>query len=365
VAKGSVVLSVETQNTSGGLMQKYVPVVSSTGKPLMPTTNKKADKLIEQGRAIRRFDRGMFYIKLVDREDGYTQRIVVGIDPDSKKEGMTVKSKAHTYLNMQADAVTWVKQAEQTSTTMRHSRRYRNTPYRPMRTNRRQGQPKLPPSTKARWGWKLRLCKWLARYLPIHSFVVEDIASTTRKGRGVRWNQSFSPLQVGKEWFYCQLGKIAPVETVAGHETKAERDCLGLKKTKDKLSDQFEAHCVDSWVLANKGTGGHAQPDNTEMLYIVPLRFHRRQLHRFEPSKGGVRSPYGSTSSLGFKRGSWVKHPIYGLCSVGGTSQGCISLHSLQTGKRLTQKAKPHELTFLCTASWRLHKGGRAHSSRD
>src|SRR5258705_7955325 len=154
-------------------MQQYVPVVSSSGKPLMPTTNKKADKLIARGRAVRRFDRGLFYLKLLDRADGYTQPIGVGIDPGSKKEAISVKSRVHTYLNIQADAVTWVKEAEATSTTMRRSRRHRKTPYHPMRRNRHQGQPKLPPSTRARWQWKLRLCHWLARYLPIHCFVVE------------------------------------------------------------------------------------------------------------------------------------------------------------------------------------------------
>jgi hypothetical protein len=97
-------------------MQHYVPVVSSRGKALMPTSNKKADKLIGQGRALRRFDRGLFYIKLLDREDGYTQPIAVGIDPGSKKEAFTVKSEAHTYLNIQTDAVIWVKDAEAVST---------------------------------------------------------------------------------------------------------------------------------------------------------------------------------------------------------------------------------------------------------
>lgn len=79
--------------------QKFVPVVSSTGKRLMPTTNKKANKLIVSGRAVRRFDRGLFYIKLVNRADGYTQPIAVGIDPGSKKEAFTVKAEAHMSAN--------------------------------------------------------------------------------------------------------------------------------------------------------------------------------------------------------------------------------------------------------------------------
>ena len=334
-------------------MQNYVPVVSKTGKPLMPTTNRNANKLLARGKAVRRFDRGLFYIKLTEREDGYTQQIAVGIDPGSKKEGYSVKSHAHTFLNIQADAVTWVKKAEAVSTQMRRTRRSRKTPYRQMRTNRNQGQEKLPPSTRARWGWKLRICRWLARRFPITTFVVEDIAAETRPGKR-RWNQSFSPLEVGKCWFYAELVKIASLLTRPGYHTKEMRDELGLKKSKQKMSDTFDAHCVDSWCLANFYTGGHQKPDNMSMLYLVPLRFHRRQLHRLEPALGGTRAPYGGTRSLGFKRGSWVKHPKYGLCYLGGSSAGTISLHAMQTGTRLTQTAQPADLSFLCTASWRL-----------
>ena len=341
-------------------MQTYVPVISSTGKPLMPTSNRKANRLIEKGRAIRRFDRGLFYIKLIDRADGYTQPIVIGIDPGSKKEAFTAKAAAHTYLNVQADAVTWVSDVEETGTTMRRGRRGRKTPYRPMRTNRRQGQFKLPPSTRARWGWKLRLCGWLARYYPISLFVVEDIAAVTKSGKR-RWNASFSPLEIGKAWFYAELGKLAAVETRKGYETKARRDQLGLKKSKQKLSDSFAAHCVDSWVLANASAGGHVAPDNINIVYLVPLRFHRRQLHMLQPAKGGIRKSYGGTRSLGFKRGSWVKHPKHGVCYVGGTTAGTISLHRMQDGLRIA-RVKPETVTFLCTASWRTKKGER-HSA--
>ena len=88
-------------------MQSYVPVISSRGKALMPTSNRKANRLIEKGRAIR------------------------------------------------------------------------------------------PPSTRARWGWKLRLCGWLARYYPISLFMVKDVAAVTKSGKR-RWNANFSPLEVGK-----------------------------------------------------------------------------------------------------------------------------------------------------------------------
>lgn len=199
-------------------MQVYVPVIGSTGKQLMPTSNKKADKLIAKGRAVRRFDRGLFYIQLLDREDGYTQPIAVGIDPGSKKEGVTVKSESHTYLNIQLDAVTWVMDGVEKRRIMRKGRRYRKTPYRKCRPNRGQLKQKnrIPPSTKARWQWKLRICRWLSRYYPISCFVVEDLKAETKKGKR-KWNQSFSPLEVGKQWFYAELGQLADVKTLQGY----------------------------------------------------------------------------------------------------------------------------------------------------
>jgi hypothetical protein len=194
---------------------------------------------------------------------------------------------------------------------------------------------------------------------PIDTVVVEDIKAETRQGSR-KWNQSFSPLEVGKQWFYAEIEKRWRLVTYGGWETYEERQDLGLKKAGNKLSDNFHAHCVDAWVLANMWIGGHTAPDNTNMLYIYPLKLHRRNLHRQNPSKGGVRKPYGGTRSEGFKRGSWVNHQnsgrgkSHGICYVGGCDgKGKISLHSLETGKRLTQLAKPEDCKFLCFASWR------------
>ena len=47
------------------------------------------------------------------------------------------------------------------------------------------------------------MIRWLAKIIPIAEFVVEDIKAKTRGQR--RWDVLFSPLQVGKQWFYDQL----------------------------------------------------------------------------------------------------------------------------------------------------------------
>jgi hypothetical protein len=189
---------------------------------------------------------------------------------------------------------------------------------------------------------------------PIAAFVVEDIKALTQGKR--RWDASFSPLQVGKMWLYGALGQLAPVHRKSGWETKEMREAFGLQKTGKKTAEVFSAHCVDSWVLANWHTGGHATPDNTRLLCITPLRLHRRQLHRLQPVKGGTRKPYGGTRSLGLKRGSLVRHPRYGVVYVGGFLQDRISLHALSHGKRLCQNAKPSECTFLTYNTWRTRR---------
>jgi hypothetical protein len=328
----------------------FVPVVDANQIPLMPTTPARARRWMESGKATGFFKKGIFCVRLNHKPSAReTQPIAIGIDPGSKKEGLTIKSEAHTYLNIQADAVTHVKEAMADRREARRSRRQRKTPYRQPRQNRAKGG--IPPSTKARWQWKLRLVNWLCRLFPVSCVVVEDIKANTKGKR--RWDILFSPLEIGKNWFYDEARKATKLTTFDGWETKQMRDDLGLKKTKKKMAEVFEAHCVDSWVLANAIVGGHVTPDNTSIIAVTPLILHRRELHRRQPCSGGIRPPYGGTRSLGFKRGSIIKHPKYGVTYVGGTSDGRLSLHSLDTGKRLCHHAKPGDVKFLAYATWR------------
>lgn len=344
-------------------MQKSVPVVDYNQVPLMPTTPARADRWIKSGKATPFWKKGIFCVRLNQEPSARNyQDIAYGIDPGSKREGFTLKSAKHHYLNIQAVAVDWVKKHVKTRREMRRSRRYRKTPCRQPRWNRLANKVRLAPSTKARWQWKLRITNWLSKIYPITVFVVEDIKAVTWKGKkGIR-NRIFSPLQVGKDWFYSQLEFLAPVELLQGHETAELRKKLKLKKSQDKMAEKFSAHCVDSFTGAYRAVGGNAKPDNTDLLIVTPLRFHRRQLHRAQHALGHIRSRYGSTMSAGFKRGSIVKHPKWGLTYVGGEmvkptkkepNRKVISLHSIENGKRLTQSAKPQNIQFLTYNTWR------------
>jgi len=331
----------------------FVAVVDQKQHPLMPTTPARAKRWIKSGKATAFWRGGIFCVRLNGEPSArLLQPIAVGIDPGSKREGYSILSATHTYLNIQAEARDGVKDAEKASTRMRRTRRNRKTPCRQPRQNRKQSKRKLPPSTRARWQWKLRLARFLCQIFPVRHFVVEDIAAITRSGKR-RWNKSFSPLEVGKHWFYEEMRKLTPIEIIQGYETKTLREQLGFKKTGKKLAEVWSAHCVDAWVLAHSAVGDSTMPDNTQIVCIAPLSWHHRQLHRFQPEQGGTRKSYGGTHTLGIKRGTLVTHPKWGKAYVGGTMDGKVSLHNPQTGKRLTQTAKVPDCTLLKLLRWK------------
>ncbi|HEY6286955.1 MAG TPA: RRXRR domain-containing protein [Ktedonobacteraceae bacterium] len=331
----------------------FVPVVDREQRPLMPTTPARARRWIKTAKATAFWKGGLFCVRLnIEPSAREHQRIAVGIDPGSKKEALVVASAAHTYLNIQANARTGVKEAKKQSSQMRRTRRGRNTPCRKPRQNRKHSKKKVPPSTKARWQWKLRLASWLCQLFPVSVFAVEDVKAPTHQGKR-RWNRDFSPLQVGKYWFYEELGKLAPVRSMQGFQTKELRVELGLKKTSNKMAEVWQAHCVDAWVLAHAAIGGCKTPDNTRLVCIAPLIWHRRQLHKLQPAKGGKRRREGGTLSLGIKRGTLVKHPTWGKAYVGGTMNGKLSLHAPRPGKRITQSADVPDCTLIKLLRWR------------
>lgn len=340
----------------GDLQTMFVPVVDKHRKPLMPTKPSRTRRWIREGKATPFWKNGVFCVRLnIEPSDRYFQDIAVGVDPGSKKEGFTVKSESHTYLNVQADAHTHTKKNIESRRNLRRGRRSRNKPNRKNRTNRLANKKRVPPSTRSRWQWKLRILDWLSRIFPVTHVCVEDIAAMTMKGKR-RWNASFSPLEVGKQWFYGKVAARWILLTLKGYETQAIRDRLGLRKSRQKTAESFNAHCVDSWCLAYHVVGGEATVDNSEMLCIAPFQVKRRTLHRQRPQKGGVRPRFGGTMHLGIVKNTLVKHWKYGVVVVCGSQRGGLSLQPIQGGKRLALSVKVADCKILTRLNFRWWK---------
>ena len=224
------------------------------------------------------------------------------------------------------------------------------------RPNRLANRERIPAGTRARWDWKLRILDWLSKLYPITHVCVEDIKARTIE-RAKKWNQSFSPLEVGKQWFYTEIRKRWQLLTLQGWETKEIRDRLGLKKSSNKLSETFEAHCVDSWCLAYHTVRGECVVDETGLMCISPIPIARRELHRQNPKKGGKRPRYGGTTCKGLVKNTLVKHVKHGLTRISGFSKETgISLYSLE-GKRLCQNAKAADFRVLTRLNFNYRSG--------
>lgn len=343
----------------------FVPVLSKDGEQLMPTKPNKAGMLVKKGLATPFWRNGIYCIRLnYEPKTRHKQEIVAGVDPGSQKEGFTVKSTAHTYLNVQAEAKMDVGKKIERRRNSRRGRRTRKKPYRKNRTNRLANKERIPAGTRARWDWKLRILEWLSQMFPVTHVCVEDIKAGSRQGQR-RWNASFNPLQVGKDWFYRQVSERWALLTLQGHETARLRESLGLKKSSQKMAESFDAHCVDSWCLAYHTVGGDIDVDNTAVFCIYPMNHKRRCLHRELPQKGGVRPRYGGTMSMGWKKQTLVKHTQQGLCLVGGHQKGRLALHDVETGKRLTLSAKPDECKRLKRVQFRFKQIGSVSIRQD
>ena len=334
----------------------FVPVKTKDGQQLMPMHAARARKLVKRGEATPYWDNGIYSIRLnKEPSDRDTQEICVGVDPGSKKEGFTVKSETHTYLNVQADAHSNVGKKVEKRRELRRGRRSRKCPNRKNRTNRLANRERIPAGTRARWNWKLRVLDWLSKLYPITHVCVEDIKAPTIQ-HAKKWNKSFSPLEVGKQWFYTEIEKRWKLLTLQGWETKEIRESLGLKKSSHKLSETFGAHCVDSWCLAYHTIGGNPIVDNTDIFCISPIPIRRRELHRQNPQKGGKRPRYGGTTFNGWVKNTLVKHVKHGLTRISGFGKTGISLYSLD-GQRLCQNAKISECKVLTRLNFNYRRG--------
>jgi hypothetical protein len=228
---------------------------------------------------------------------------------------------------------------------MRRARRYRKTPRRAKRFNNRC-RPKgwLAPSQKAKVDFRIKIVDELRRLYPINRFVVEDVRFDHYRKRG---GKSFSTVEIGKTKFYKHLRSLGNLILYTGAETAERRKKLGLPKNSRKSALKWDAHASDAIAIGYAETGCQ-HPSPPEFWVWKRFQIARRQLHRLEPSKGGVRRRYGGSSSIPpFKKGDVVAWRGR-LFRVGGFTGKHISLHAFTLkNERVTQKARSADCTRL------------------
>jgi hypothetical protein len=330
-----------------------VPVLDENKNPLSPCREKRARILMSRGCAKAFWQNGIFCIILTRKpKNNYIEKVIIGIDPGSKRTGITVATEKYVVANQLFTAPDWIKKAVDCRKMLRRSRRQRKTPYRKCRRNRSIGG--LSPSTRARWGAHLRIIDFWKKLVPLFFVSIEDINANTKKNCK-RWNKNFSPLQIGKLWFEKEVEKRGYTFYIFhGYETKRQRDYRGFIKSSNKLKESWNAHNIDSHCLCELAFG-NIKP-YLKISVCEFFRWHRRQIHVLNPKKGNIRKEYGTTRSFNLNRGTLIAHNKYGLTYVGGRMHDRISLHNIESGERLARNIKKEDCKIKKNLRWRTRK---------
>lgn len=355
-----------------------VPVISPSGKPLMPTTASRARRWIKQGKAKAFWnDLAIWCVQLLVEPSGIqTQDIVVGSDPGKRYSGIAVQSAKYTlfmshlvlmgFIPKQGTAIAGIKEKMSYRSMLRRARRgrridrsqvFRLRNHRQKRFSNRK-KTKLPPSIRSNRQLEIRVISELSRIYPIAAIRVEKVRADVDKtsGRkGAKSGKGFSPVMVGQVWMIEQLSKIAPIITVEGWQkdgngTSQIREHLHLVKNKsDKALQAPQTHAVDAGALAS-GHFVQYKPFHTANtrgciwvgdVAITPAifkviskpRITRRRLHDAVPAQGGIRERYGgSTTPFKARKGDLIE---YSTC-VKGEIKIVIGYCSGYTGKNLS-----------------------------
>jgi hypothetical protein len=327
----------------------WVPVVSASGKPLMPCRPGKARKLLGRDLAERCWNKlGQFYLRLKfdpKSEPNRGQPVCLAVDTGSKWDGIAVVTKKQVLTTAELVLPSGITKKLERRRQMRGARRYRKTPRRAKRfDNRRRPEGWLAPSQKAKVDFRTKVVGELCKLYPINKFAVEDVRFDHYRKK---WGRFFSTVEIGKARFYEHLRGLGTLALYDGVQTAEWREKLGLPKNSRKSALEWDAHASDAVAIgcAEMSCANPAPPE-----FWVWKRFQnaRRQLHMFEPEKDGVRKRYGGSLSVyPFKKADVVLWRGQ-LARVGGYMDGGISLHAFTLkNKRITQSAKPEDCTRL------------------
>jgi hypothetical protein len=258
--------------------------VKYKGRPLMPMKSNRVSKFVKLNRGRIRYDRKLkiHYLQLLVAPSGYrTQDITIGIDPGSSFDGFSVVSSDTHHINIELiqrakKGKTSIKTLKKRQAEARRVRRSRLR-HRPIRFDFRTKKNSMTPTIRANVEFRQWLITKLYGLYPITRIVIEDVRFNHDKNQNGR---SFSLVEQGKTSLYQWIRDLGlKLELYDGWNTKKLRVNTfgGDPKVSDKGSKSFDAHCVDSFVLAcnkdflvDEETGEvlEDQPVATNNLYV-------------------------------------------------------------------------------------------------
>ncbi len=158
-------------------------VLSNEGKPLMPTTPRRARVWLKTRRAkVVRHE--PFTIQLRFETTSYRQSITVGVDSGSRTVGFATTANGETLLQAEVQLRTDISEKLTQRRAYRRTRRSRTTRYRvPRYSNRRRKAGWLPPSVSSKLAATLKAVRFVASLLPVRQVNVEIASFDTQSMR--------------------------------------------------------------------------------------------------------------------------------------------------------------------------------------
>ena len=315
-----------------------VPVLYPDGKPGMPTTNKRANKWLKEGKAeIVKNKLNIFAIKLKFwPKSRNSQPIVLCIDPGSAFTGIAVMSRKCILISYMLELPGYKRGSKPFIVTNRHgkkiekyhntivqrmedrsrlrrSRRHRNCRRRECRFLNRSKKGKIAPSMLAKKQLELEMTKELSKLYPVSIIGFEDVSFNHYKDKDGTKGMFFSQVEVGKNWLLDRLKVIAPVQIVKGYETSIRREQLKLPKERNKTRRSKASHVTDCIAIGSVILGPGINMINKFKFDVISRpKYTRRILFAEQPNKAGITERAGGhiphTSTFkGLKKGDYVE----------------------------------------------------------
>lgn len=158
-----------------------VYVLDRHGRPLMPCKPRKARLLLKEGKA-RVVRVAPFTIQLLYGSSGYRQPVYAGRDRGLTQGVAAVRSDGTVLLRAEVTGRRDISALLYLRRLLRRGRRYRNTRYRPCRSDNRKRDDKwLAPSVKHLWHEHEKVKRFVMSILPITGWAEEANKFDTRK----------------------------------------------------------------------------------------------------------------------------------------------------------------------------------------
>ena len=351
----------------GNIPKHNVFVLDKDGKPLTPTTNTKARKLMKGKQAKPIWNKfNQFGIQMLVEVGKETPKAVLGMDFGTKFEGYTIivgKENNLAVMWKLPDKKKLVKKLEERRQ-LRRARKFRNCRRRKCRFQNRK-ETFIAPSQKQIIDSRLKCINEIMKYYPVDTVALEDVKFNHRDKR---YGRNFTTMEIGKKIidnFFINKG--IKIDKFEGHKTQKIRKKYGYHKVhSDKSKIDFRTHCSDALAISVDSIDkGYIFPTDNFVYVDDSYRCIRRRLHDTQYSKGNIRYAFSSGNFKRIRKGTIIGFENgYGQLVGGTKEQVWYQDFEVRNRRKVYQKGKMLNKIRWLSHNFKIKGGGNSSPSQ-